>query len=92
MLSLNYFQNCFFSRPEEFVNNRSVNTAESLHQEENNHFEENKTRPVSTDDDAVFRATVSNMKPEEVFNHPRCSGSKSRSESSRSHESPTRRL
>ena len=58
---------CFFSTTEEFVNNRSVNTAESLNLEENSHFEENKTRPVSTDDDAVFRATVSNMKPEEVF-------------------------
>ena len=74
------------------MNNRSVSPAESLNQEENNLFDENKTWPVSTDDDAVFRATVSNMKPEEVFNHPRCSGSRSRSESLRSHESPTRRL
>ena len=58
---------CFFSTTEEFVNNKSVNTAESLNQEENNLFDENKTWPVSADEDAVFRATVSNMKPEEVF-------------------------
>jgi hypothetical protein len=67
---------------------------------ENKSFEEGSTHDsgdaepnwqVSTHEDAIFRATVSNMKPEEVFNHPRYSGSRSRSESLRSQESPTRR-
>lgn len=53
--------------------------------------EEDDASPTSAEDDAVFRETVSNMKPEEVFNHPRNSASRSRSQSLRSHESPTRR-
>lgn len=46
---------------------------------------------MSENEDAVFRATVSNIKPGEVFNRPRYQDSRPRSESLRSHESPTRR-
>ena len=81
----------FFSLNEDFSNSESVHYVESDGHEDKAIYEAKYDWQISGDDDAIFRATVSNMKPEQVFNHPRHSGSRSRSESLRSQESPTRR-
>jgi len=81
----------FTSLNEDFSNSESVHYVESDGHEDKAIYEAKYDLQISGDDDAIFRATVSNMKPEQVFNHPRHSGSRSRSESLRSQESPTRR-